>query len=121
MILIHVDELKEGMMVAEDIQDLHQRTLLAAGCQIQEKHRSIFKKWGILYVAIRKSDETPSQLKETKQTRYQLPEETPLPEIAKAELHCLQLFRYNNSKEPLIQQLFRGAVRHHMLNLKDRE
>ena len=45
--MVHVDNLKDGMVLAEDARDITFRLLLAKGQRITARHIRIFKIWGV--------------------------------------------------------------------------
>ncbi|MCL5028785.1 MAG: hypothetical protein M1480_07165 [Bacteroidetes bacterium] len=45
--LISIDELKEGMELELPVKNKFGQTLLSANLKLEEKHKSIFKMWGI--------------------------------------------------------------------------
>jgi len=50
--IVHVDNLKNGMMLAEDARDITFRLLLAKGQRINTRHVRIFKIWGVSQVMV---------------------------------------------------------------------
>lgn len=50
--IIHVDRLKENMVLSEDVRDLNTRLLLAKDLKIRPKHVRILKIWGITEVNV---------------------------------------------------------------------
>jgi len=49
---VHIDNVKEGMVLADDVRDITSRLLLSKGIRIQPKHIRVFKIWGITEVSI---------------------------------------------------------------------
>jgi hypothetical protein len=52
MSIIHVDNLKENMVLSDDVTDLNARLLLTRGLKIQAKHIRILKTWGITEINV---------------------------------------------------------------------
>ncbi len=55
--LMYLENIKPGMVLAEDIRDYNGRFLLGKGLAIQEKHLRIFKIWGISQADIQGVDD----------------------------------------------------------------
>ena len=52
MATVHTDNIKEGMVLSEDVRDIKGRLLLKKGQEIQANHMRILKVWGITEVQI---------------------------------------------------------------------
>lgn len=100
MIIIHTDDLKEDMILSEDIKDITGRLLLQKGNIIQSNHINIIKKWGVTEVKI---DESPV---------YH--QKDPSHEIIKAnknnEQEVKQIFKHVDLDHPAMKELFRLSV-----------
>ncbi len=84
--LVSIDELKEGMIVAEPIINNFGQTLLPAGIKLNTKHQIILKTWNISSVYIQSDEddigfdvELSPELKE-KSAKYLLDRMTWIPE-----------------------------------------
>lgn len=49
---VAVDDLRRGMVLSEDVRDIHSRLLLSRGQMINEKHLRILKIWGVCAVNV---------------------------------------------------------------------
>ena len=47
MIVVRTDKIKSGQILAEEVRDINGRLLLAKGHAIEDRHKRIFKIWGI--------------------------------------------------------------------------
>jgi hypothetical protein len=97
MDLINAEDLKEEMVVAEDVKDKNGQLLLPAGLTLTSKHLEVIKSWGIAQVAIEDGKKE---------------EEVPLDPaiIAKAEGELTPVFRYVDRKHPVMNELFTQCV-----------
>lgn len=91
----NVEELEEGMVLAEDIKGSQGNLLLTAGVSLTDKHIRVMKTWGISMVEIEGEEEvayTPEQF-----------------EQAKAQ--TTQMFMHNDLKHPLYAILFEESTK----------
>ena len=51
--IIHIDKLKPGMVLDQEVRDINGRLLLKKEKEIQSSHIRIFKIWGVTEVDIR--------------------------------------------------------------------
>jgi len=100
MVTIHTDNLKENMVLSEDIKDITGRLLLQKGNIIQSNHINIIKKWGVTEVKI---DEDP--VYQQKEKSHEINKEK---EYNEEEVK--HIFRYVDLDHPAMQELFRLAV-----------
>lgn len=49
---LKIERLREGMVVAVDVQNMDQMLLLPAGCVLAEKHIGILEAWGVTDVEV---------------------------------------------------------------------
>ena len=99
--IIHVDRLKENMVLSEDVRDLNTRLLLAKDLKIQPKHIRILKIWGITEVNVLASalDHEEAATKEID------------PELLeRIEESTKYLFHHVDLEHPAMQELFRLSV-----------
>ena len=54
--IITVDQLKEGMVLAEDVLDVNSRLLLKEGGTVEAQHIRMFKMWGVGEVDVQGKD-----------------------------------------------------------------
>ena len=104
--VIAVDELKQGMVLAENVVDVNSRLLLKKGGTVEPKHIRMFKMWGVGEVHIHGdvdadgktgSGHNPAQLEE-------------------AAHRTADLFRLNDLNNPVIKQLFSLSVQHRSMD-----
>jgi hypothetical protein len=94
---VNAEDLKEGMVVGEDVKDKNGQLLLPAGLALSEKHLELVKSWGISQVSIESGNKE---------------EEVPLdPElIAKAEKELGPIFKFADQRHPAMNELFSQCV-----------
>jgi hypothetical protein len=124
MIKLSVTNIRPGMILAKDVKDLNGRVLLPANQEILLKHAKIFKKWGISQVFIvdgrQKADEDSPEMRR-KENKYSFPIEVSEVKIQEAEEQCVNLFKFNDTEQPLARELFRIAVCYTVRNSQDVE
>jgi HD-like signal output (HDOD) protein len=99
--IIHVDHLKENMVLSEDVRDLNTRLLLAKDLKIQSKHIRILKIWGITQVNVvagELDDEEPATKEIDPEVLERLNERTK------------HLFHHVDIEHPAMKELFRLSV-----------
>ncbi|WP_319560003.1 HDOD domain-containing protein [Marispirochaeta sp.] len=94
---IRVGDLKNGMVLAEDVHDMYGRRLLTAGSVINEKNLDILKTWGISDVAV------TIESKIAVGTQGQ-EEAEPVPE------ESLELFSTVDRNDPLMREIWRQSL-----------
>jgi len=94
---VSAEDLKEGMIVAEDVKDNNGQLLLPAGMTLVQKHLDVIKSWGIAVISIESGTKV---------------EEVPLDPliIAKAEKEFAASFRYADRNHPVVGELFAQCV-----------
>ncbi len=98
--LIAVDQLKQGMMLAEDVVDVNSRLLLKKGGTVEPKHIRMFKMWGVGEVHVQGKVESNA-------------ETGVVCDPAQFEAVARQAgerFRFNDLNHPVIKQLFTLSV-----------
>ncbi len=98
--LMNTDDLKEDMVLSDDVRDISGRLLLQKGQKLRENHVIIMKKWGITEVAI--ADEPTSEQNHEAQTKQNEP--------AQIEQELKPVFKYVDLDHPAIKELFRLSV-----------
>ena len=98
--IIHINKLKPGMILDEEVKDINGRLLLKKDKKIQPNHIRIFKIWGITEVSIRGNNGS---------------KDTPInpanPElIEKIKESALDLFRHTDLEHPAVKEIFRISV-----------
>jgi HD-like signal output (HDOD) protein len=99
--IIHVDRLKENMVLSEDVRDLNTRLLLAKDLKIRPKHVRILKMWGITEVKV-VTDEPDYEETTTKGIDPEL--------LERIEESTKYLFHHVDLEHPAMQELFRLSV-----------
>ena len=99
--IIHVDRLKENMVLSEDVRDLNTRLLLAKDLKIRPKHVRILKMWGITEVKV-VTDEPNYEETTTKEIDPEL--------LERIEESTKYLFLHVDLEHPAMQELFRLSV-----------
>jgi hypothetical protein len=98
--IVHINKLKPGMVLADEVRDISGRLLLGKGKTIQPDHFRIFKIWGVTEVNIcgnnggkeeTKPDFDPEQYEKVKESTQ-------------------QVFRYSDLEHPAIKEIFRLSV-----------
>ena len=100
MSIIHINKLKPGMVLDEEVRDINGRLLLKKDKQIQTAHIRVFKIWGITEVNIRGSNSS----KDASVSSVD-PEQ-----IEKIKQNTLDLFRHVDLDHPAIKELFRISI-----------
>ena len=98
--IIHINKIEPGMVVADEVRDIHGRLLLGKGKTIQPDHFRVFKIWGITEIKVR----TNSDDKEETKLDFD-PEQ-----YEKIRESTQQVFRYNDLEHPAIQEIFRLSI-----------
>ena len=101
MTIIHVDNLKENMVLSDDVTDLKARLLLTKGLRIEPKHIRTLKIWGITEVNV----VTAEPDYEESATKKIDPES-----LKKIEESTKYLFRHVDIEHPAMKELFRLSV-----------
>ena len=99
--IIHVDRLKENMVLSEDVRDLNTRLLLSKNLKIKSKHIRTLKMWGITEVNVVTDDPVYEET-----TRKEIDPEL----LEKVKENTKYLFRHVDIGHPAMQELFRLSV-----------
>ena len=98
--IVHISELKAGMVLADEVRDLSGKLLLGKGKTIQPEHFRIFKIWGVTEVKIFGDNGDKRKIKpDHNSERYK-----------KAKDITQQVFRHNDCEHPAIEEIFRLSV-----------
>lgn len=97
---IHINKLKPGMVLDEEVRDINGRLLLKKNKQIQPAHIRIFKIWGITEVIIRGNNGS-SEISAASVDPQK---------IEKIKENSLDLFRHADLDHPAIKEIFRVSV-----------
>jgi HD-like signal output (HDOD) protein len=95
--MVHVDDLKSGMMLAADVNDSMGRFLLRHGIAIRDEHIQILKSWGITEADI----EGINQQRLSEETKLQIDPDI----LKKCENYASLLFQYSNNDHEAIKEL----------------
>ncbi len=101
MSIIHVDNLKENMVLSDDVKDLKSRLLLTKGIKIQPKHIRTLKIWGITEVNV-VTAEPDYEESATKRIDTE--------SLERIEESTKYLFRHVDLEHPAMKELFRLSV-----------
>jgi HD-like signal output (HDOD) protein len=98
--IIHINKLKPGMVLDQEVRDINGRLLLKREKEIQSSHIRIFKIWGITEVNIRgnNGNKNPSTG----------PADPEL--IEKIKENTQDLFRHADLEHPALKEIFRISV-----------
>ncbi len=97
---IHINKLKPGMVLDEEVKDINGRLLLKRDKKIQSAHIRIFKIWGVTEVNIRGNNGS----KDTSAG----PADPEL--IEKTKENTQHLFRHVDLEHPAIKEIFRISI-----------
>jgi HD-like signal output (HDOD) protein len=97
---VHINKLKPGMVLDEEVRDINGRLLLKRDKEIQSAHIRIFKIWGITEVNIRGNNGSKDASAS--------PANPELVEKIKENTH--NLFRHVDLEHPAIKEIFRISV-----------
>lgn len=100
--LVALDNLETGMVLASDVLDRNGRMLLGAGAELNQKHLTIFRTWGVAEADIAGIDSAD--------TEPQLPAEIDPAELAAAEAALQAHFAHCGTQHPALRELLRLAA-----------
>jgi putative nucleotidyltransferase with HDIG domain len=100
--IISVDQLKQGMVLADDVADCNSRLLLKKGGTVEPKHIRMFKMWGVGEVQVQGTVDTDAETGTGSDPAH-------FEEVAH---RTAKRFRFNDLNHPLIKQLFTLSVHH---------
>ncbi len=97
---IHLNELKPGMVLADEVRDLSGKLLLGIGKTIQPEHFRVFKIWGVTEVNICGDNDDKKNIKPDYNSE----------QYKKSKEITQQVFRHNDCDHPAIEEIFRISV-----------
>jgi len=98
--IIHINKLKPGMVLDEEVKDINGRLLLKKDKKIQPDHIRIFKIWGITEVNIQGNNGSKDE-----------PIDPADPELVeKIKKSTLDHFRHTDLEHPAVKEIFRISV-----------
>lgn len=100
--LVTLDNLEIGMVLASDVLDRNGRMLLGAGAELNQKHLTIFRTWGVAEVDIAGIDFVDNA--------SPLPADIDPAALAAAEETLLPHFRHSGTEHPALRELLRLAA-----------
>lgn len=100
--LVALDNLEIGMVLASDVLDRNGRMLLGAGAELNQKHLTIFRTWGVAEADIAGIDYVDNELP--------LPAEIDPVALVAAEEALLPHFRHSGTEHPALRELLRLAA-----------
>ncbi len=102
MAIINVAQIEPGMILASEVRDMNGRLLCGAGVEINEKHISIFRAWGVTEADIKGIEEEDVITMSKGEFSPDL--------IREAEAELNEIFRYTDFSYPVIKELFHLCV-----------
>jgi len=106
--LVALDTIEIGMVLASDVLDRHGRMLLGAGAELNQKHLTIFRTWGVAEVDIAGIDYVDNE--------SPLPAEIDPAALAGAEQALMPHFRHCGTEHPALRELLRLAAIRRLLH-----
>jgi HD-like signal output (HDOD) protein len=98
--MIHINKLKPGMVLADEVRDLSGRLLLGKGKTVQPEHLRVFKIWGVTEINVYGDNGD----KEKSKPNFD-PEQ-----IEKIKERTQQVFSHTDLDHPAIKEIFRLSV-----------
>jgi HD-like signal output (HDOD) protein len=98
--MVHINSLKPGMVLADEVRDLSGKLLIGKGKKIMPNHFRVLKIWGVTEVNIRSNNDDKKEIKpdftsEQYKNIYEITQ---------------QVFRYNDCEHPAIKEIFQLSV-----------
>ena len=100
--LVALDNIEVGMVLASDVLDRNGRMLLGAGAELNQKHLTIFRTWGVVEADIAGIDFADNE--------SPLPAEIDPGALAAAEEALLPHFQHSGTEHPVLRELLRLAA-----------
>jgi hypothetical protein len=100
--LVALDNLETGMVLASDVLDRNGRMLLGAGAELNQKHLTIFRTWGVAEADIAGIDYVENE--------SPLPAEITPEALAAAEETLQPHFIHCGTQHPVLRELLRLAA-----------
>lgn len=98
--IVHIDSVKQGMVLSEDVKDISSRLLLSKGRPIHQNHIRIFKIWGVTEVVVDGAPEDDATADPN----------APVVDNAVATQQTNAIFRNVDTDNPLMTELIRIAI-----------
>ncbi len=106
MATIILNDIKPGMVLAQDVVDASGRVLLREGMELTERHIRIMKTWGIVDADIK--DLSSQEAEDLSMSQLD-----PVA-LKQAELKADKLFRLSNLEHPVVHELYRQWILRYM-------
>lgn len=100
--IVHIDSVKQGMVLSEDVKDISSRLLLSKGQPIHQKHIRIFKIWGVTEIEVNTESEDDAPADPNK----------PVADNTVITQQTNAVFRNVDRDTPLVSELIRIAIAH---------
>ncbi len=100
--ILHIDDLEEGLELAEDVLSPQGMKIAGQGDKLTAKHMKAFKAWGIIEVTVLGSDEKEGQPADD-EPKKEIPQQLVVQEID-------HLFEKTNRNNPVITELYNLAL-----------
>lgn len=100
--LVVLDNIEVGMVLASDVLDRNGRMLLGAGAELNQKHLTIFRTWGVAEVDIAGIDYANNE--------SPLPAEIDPADLVVAEQELQPHFKHCGTEHPALRELLRLAA-----------
>jgi hypothetical protein len=101
MSMVALENLKPGMILADNVLDKNNRLLLGSGVELETKHLFIFRTWGIAEADIVGDDSTESP---------SVPDDITQEAVDAARTALLPLYGHTDLEHPAMKELFRLAI-----------
>ena len=101
MPIVALENLKPGMVLADDVRDRNGRLLLGKGAELEAQNLFIFRTWGIVGAAIAGASSSDSTV---------LPDSVTGEKLDQAKNRLLPLYCHTDLEHPAVCELLRLAV-----------
>ena len=102
MVQVSIDEVKPGMVLDRDVKNNHGQVLVRAGVELNHRHLTLLRSWGVFEVAIQGGGPSRGDLLDLQDIK---PEH-----FALAEGFLRDKFALALSGDPVMKELFRHCV-----------
>ena len=104
--LVHIDNVRQGMVLGADARDVNSRLLLSKGLAVSSEHIRIFKIWGVTEILVNGNDEPEDS--------QDAPPDSKRLEAARNQ--TLVVFKNLDPDHPAIRELFRFSVKYRAMH-----
>lgn len=101
--ILHIDELEEGLELAEDVLSPQGMKIAGQGDKVTAKHMKAFKAWGITEVTVQGSDKNETEPRDD-EPKKEIPQQL----VVQQTDH---LFEKTNRNNPVIAELYDLALK----------